>query len=186
MNTTNHRRLITEKRKPIIDLRKPTIDMPLHIYVISLLFLAMATICIGWVVAVWQDIPVSNPFSEYANIFPGHSEEQVMAQGFNCNKYYFPWDESNLCSLMPKQGPFQEISVITMDSTVYSVTFSMRKNAITVGDLAFLWGRPKSQFFYQLGIFTWPTDHIRAYSHTTNKQPSYYQTVDNISFWSSK
>src|SRR3954462_2889808 len=116
MNTTSRRNRLREEFKPIIiDLRTPAIDLPLYVYVTLVVFLVLATVCIIWVAIVWQDVPASNPFSEYVNAFPGQSEKQVKAQGFNCNKYYFPWNDSNYCLLLPKQGPFQEISIITMD-----------------------------------------------------------------------
>ena len=182
MNTTNPITLFRDRHQSIIDLRKSTIDKPLHVYVTSLLFLTLVAVCIGWVVMIWQDVPASNLFSEYTTVFPGHSLKQALAEGFHCSQYYRYWDQNYYCSLFPATGPFERVSLETSNGIVNSATFSTRDNAINVGDLSLLWGRPKTKFLYELGIFMWPTVDSVAYSLTTNGQFSFYQPVDQIIF----
>jgi hypothetical protein len=89
-----------------------------------------------------------NPFSDYADILPGQARSALVLRRFSCAAGRVTNDRSShlgftqYCVLQLGNGLFDHIGVMVSDNAVNRVFFSARENALTVGDLVFLWGRP--------------------------------------------
>jgi hypothetical protein len=183
MDSINHTSIVRKERRPIvIEISPPTIHMPLYVSVILILIPIWATICISWVAIVRQNVPIANPFSDYNTIFPGQRLGQVIERGFDCTQYFLEWDQNYYCTLNPTDGPFWYINLVATNGIIRSVVFCTRENAITVGDLSMLWGRPRGRYLYRLDIFSWPEIRAVADAYSQDKRFSYYLPVTHISF----
>jgi len=79
-------------------------------------------------------------FSGYMDIFPGQSVSAVKARGFLCRSAYnFDRDPmEEVCAFTPAADIVSNIYVTASKDVIRQITFRMRENALTVGDLLLL------------------------------------------------
>ena len=164
-----------------IGITLPTIQLSLYLRMMLLLFTMMTVICVGWVGLVRWDISAPNPFSAYTTIFPGQTLHKVIEQGFTCTQSN-PAEHHNYCTLSPVNGPFWYIHLVTAEDIVNSVTFCAREGALTIGDLALLWGKPNIQLFQRSGLFKWSSIQTSADGLSPSWAFSYYFPVAHVTF----
>jgi hypothetical protein len=87
-----------------------------------------------------------DPFATFSNLFPGQQADTRLleAQGYSCWLETLPTiaDISQHCSQDLQTGPFSNITVTIWDGSVRVLDLVVRENALTIGDLVRLWGRP--------------------------------------------
>jgi hypothetical protein len=141
----------------------------------------MTIVCNSWIILVRRDISPSNPFLDYSAVLPGQKWDPMTAQGFNCPQYDLV-NGSNYCSFSPTSGPFWFIYLRFSKGRVDSITFCVREGALTVGDLALLWGRPAIQIFQGSGLFKWSSIQTTANGTTSDRGFSYYFPLSHVTF----
>jgi hypothetical protein len=88
-----------------------------------------------------QGSPPFDPFLPYADLL---SKDQMFAavrsSEFSCTERY---EEARMaCSFKPDDGVFFEIFILIKGDRPEGITFQVKEDALRVGDLAALWGKP--------------------------------------------
>jgi hypothetical protein len=185
MESINRDGLIKVRRKPAtISVLLPKTQPPRYLQIILLLLTVVAAVSICWTALVRQQTPRMNPFADYNNILPGNSMNYILTQGFQCSANNLAQNR-NYCILSPIDGPFWYIHLVTTRGVVTEVSFCVRKGAITVGDLALLWGKPAIKLFDGSGLFKWSNIYSSADGLSVNRGFSYYFPIEYITITTS-
>src|SRR4029078_12991728 len=78
-----------------------------------------------------------NPFLAYANIFPGQPASAIQASGFSCpsdHNYYYA-TAGVFCIATPADSIFSQISGTISNGIIRNISFIIRDQTLTVGDL---------------------------------------------------
>jgi hypothetical protein len=166
---------------PIVPIR-----LPAYLYLALALLAVTAVVVMGWVVLVRQDVQLSNPFSNYAEIFPGQGRNALISLDFSCNAYPYysldsTWKDYEYCTGTLEKGTFWLISATLKNGRVQRTDFVVRKGALTLGDLMFLWGRPQVRLYRKSAHFEWPSLGISASGSVESRQFSYFIPVTRVS-----
>ncbi len=133
--------------------------------------------------------PPSNPFYDYASILPGQPRSALIQRGFSCaegevaNNRPSPSTIGQYCVLPLNKGIFDRIGAVLSHDVVKQVFFIARKDALTVGDLALLWGRPLtiSGVGEQITL-DWPPSDWSILAITNGTRFSYLMPVHRVTF----
>lgn len=82
-----------------------------------------------------------NPFSVYADIYPGQLVQGLEVHGFSCSTIAYSYYQDPLevhCELHPITGSFSAVSVIHIRGIIHETTFTLRNSTMTMADLATL------------------------------------------------
>ena len=99
-----------------------------------------------------------NPFTAYADIFPGQPDSAIQSRAFSCRSQpeEHPVPTGLSCAFVPTEGIFSKITVITSQSAIQNTIFEIREKNLRVGDVElFLKIQPVSNFS-KIAYFTWP------------------------------
>ena len=129
--------------------RKPFISaLWLSPYLRGLLVLAGCFVIA--IVGIWilgQKVPPPDPFATFNSIFPGQRVDthRLQAQGYSCWRDPLPTiaDISEHCSQDLQTGQFSHITVSIWDGNVKQLTLNAREDALSIGDLIRVWGKPR-------------------------------------------
>jgi hypothetical protein len=145
-----------------------------------LLFAALITLIAA---ALTQPIDRGlDPFSPYQWVVAAGAEE------LSCQDRptFENWENSTitgqLCGLYPQTGPFNQIHVVRGEpsSPVY---FTVRDGALTIGDLALLWGRPEViTMDWERMSLRWSDRGVTATVISWRRRFSYYLPVERVVF----
>jgi len=142
-----------------IGLRTPAFVLTPHLFALAIIGIGFSVFIIG-MTALRQIAPESSePFSIYADIFPGQPESAAQQRGFSC--YYMdddnfsPAPRAKHCLFHPDTGAFSSIDVTISSGTIRQISFIMRDNAVRVGDLALFFGTRDFRRLPRAAFFTW-------------------------------
>jgi hypothetical protein len=180
MNMVIRTMRVTRQRVPTA-IAMPPMNLPVYVSLALLLAVVMAIVVMSWVIPVRQDIEPTTPFSDYATIWPGQPRSAVVAMGISCNPYNST-GRSDYCTHAPAASPFSLIGVTVLDGVVSRVDFAVREGALTVGELALLWGRPHIRLYRQSATLEWHDIGASATGWAENARFSYFMPVSSISF----
>lgn len=126
----------------------------------------------------------SNPFSAYANLFPGQSTSNVEMSKFTCA---LPDADDRLieehCALKLLTGTFSEVGIITFGGIVRQISFIMREETLRVGDLMLLWGTPEVQKYSRSVYLFWQNRSVFALARRDNRLSSLSLPVLRVYFF---
>ena len=78
--------------------------------------------------------PMRNPFSDYADVLPGEPEEIIKTKGFTCennpNKTNYYSSDYAVCTLIPKDGMFSRIEILTAKDAIVQSTFYVSEGTL--------------------------------------------------------
>ncbi len=170
----------------------PTVNPPSYVRLMLIAAVAMAAVVTMWTLLFHQEVPPVNPFAETLEGVLGQPRQAIAAQSFSCSPSSggYPQsspehtvaEQSGYCSRAPVAGPFSLIGAALSRGVVRQVEFSMRAGALTVGDLALLWGRPNVRIYRQSVNLEWPRIGISANGWAESWRFSYSIPVQRISF----
>jgi hypothetical protein len=116
-----------------------------------------------------------NPFTAYADVFPGQPIQALNAHGFVCSSpdYSYRHDPAEThCVLRPEQGAFSYIEAAYSKDVIQLLHFGIRGSAINVGELVVMLEltdiRPHGELFFAWrGHFSraklaYPAKHVSA------------------------
>jgi hypothetical protein len=158
---------------------------------------------LGWTALVRRDAP-PDPFVPYDYIFRSEYEDLSARQEFSCNtnsivtgfvaggRYTASYVE---CTYDPAAGPVSRITAgyfphfnvaggTYVNAHFTRITFAARERALTIGDLALLWGSPNIHYTNSLVTFTWPGFGVTAVSlRPSETRWDYFLPIVAINFY---
>jgi hypothetical protein len=103
-----------------------------------------------------NSLPV-NPFTAYADVFPGQPSDAVKAHGFSCplrDFNYYQGMSEMYCRKTSKVAPFTSIDVVYASGVIRRLSFEIRESTFTVGDVAMFLNLVELQN-YRGVLFNW-------------------------------
>lgn len=156
------------------------IHIPVTLIIPSLIFVTLFIVS-GLVVLVSRSSRMHfNLFDTYANIMPRQSWQNIEAYEFECGRYNAGNRYIQACSLRPSTGVFSRITVERNGDTIDSIIFTVRENALTVGEVALELG---VQSVGHRSRNSWTMGEIRAAVWTDLARFSNFQAVRAVYFY---
>src|SRR5690348_10693220 len=90
---------------------------PIYIRLILLITGIVSIGSVGLTLLVRLNKPIPNPFTSYADIFPGQPQNAVLARGFSCQS------SPQYCTSTPANSPFALIAVTLTNGVVKNLDF---------------------------------------------------------------
>jgi hypothetical protein len=170
--------------------RSIPVSVPVYVRAILLLSACMATLVASWLLPLGRAAQPSNPFASYAAILPGQPRQAVIEQQFSCplsnlahtQQDYEQARQREYCTRAPAVGPFSFVAVTMSNGVVSRVEFSLREAALTVGDLALLWGRPDKALYRQSINLEWSNVGVTASGWAESHRFNYANPVLRLTF----
>ena len=112
---------------------------------------------------------LSNPFAVYADIFPGQPASAIETRAFSCpsDHNYYQAPSGLYCSFTPENGAFSYIGVVILGNIIQQITFIMRENRLTVGDLELIFETRAVHKFAHTVYFALPRQGNFAITRTS-------------------
>jgi hypothetical protein len=161
-----------------------SIRLPWFAWITLSLLTSITIIVMGVIVATRRE--VSNPFSDFGELFGDEARQAAVARGFTCQ------DRELNSRLQTLSGYCAQRDADTMFSGIYmwmsgnvadEISFSLRENALTLGDLMLLWGEPEIQLSCTVVAITWPAHRIHGFAAPPpNGQIGYFLPIRSVSF----
>lgn len=184
MNTVNQTGGLSRQRAPR-QIAIATVKLPIYARPMFLLLVLINLLVVGWTILLRQDVQLTNPFSEYADILPGQPKSAVLALQFSCktmNDTYEPM----YCTRAPVAGDFSLVTATLSNDVVRRVDFIVRKGALVVGELSLAWGRPQVSVYGQSVNLEWWDLGVAAGGHAQNRRFGYFVPLFRLSITASK
>lgn len=148
--------------------------------------LVAVTLVVSAVAKRLGDQPLSDPFTAFANVFPGQSLDTrtLIAQGFSCklDSQPSPADVSELCTRTLASSLFSTINLTVWDGVVKWLDLKVRENDLRVGDLSLQWGSPEVRIEGTWVHLSWPNHHVTGLGLTYNGRFTYFQVLSHVTF----
>ncbi len=125
----------------------------------------------------------SNPFLEYADVFPGQPMGAEALSVFSCattNNYYVLGEVS--CVFVPVSRIFERVETVIADGIIYQTTFTLRDNIFKNGDLVDLFGKSSFRTFPRKAYFFWRELFVIVSTFATSKHDPLLNSVWSVSF----
>jgi hypothetical protein len=161
----------------------PQVRLPFYAYLPILVFLFLAGLLIGWTSSLRQAGPPSDTFSAYMLPLPGQPHSALVALRFSCDPNNRA-GQNEYCTRAPATGPFFHVAAYVSGDVISRVDLMVHQGALTVGDLALLWGRPTVHLYRKSINLDWPAQGISANGWTESGRFSYSILIHRISFGS--
>lgn len=127
-----------------------------------------------------------NPFSSFTDLFGENAVQAALTRGFRC------WDSelrdqphsiSDNCAQRDIDPVFDSIHLQMSGSKTREISFWLRNNTLTIGDLELLWGKAEVQRHCEIVVALWPNRHIIAFAAPSRSgRITYFVPVLSISF----
>jgi hypothetical protein len=150
--------------------------LPIYIRLMLLITGIVSIGSVGFTSLVRLNKPIPNPFTAYADIFPGQPQARVIARGFSCQS------SPQYCTSTPANSPFALIAVTLASGVVKELDFAMHPNTLVMGDLPVAWGRPQIEMFQESVLLKWESIGVSANAWSVSKHFSYFMALSRISF----
>jgi hypothetical protein len=167
-----------ERFQRLIPIEKWSIPMALA------LFAAISTVILVARIGIIKSALSDDPFLAYADVFPGQPGSAAVVRDFVCFQTGLPspTDVSKECMYQPQTGPFSQLTVAVWDGLIVRLDFSVRENAMTMGDLLLWWGDSKYVSAGEFGLLTWPERRLTARGYFPNRRFTHLSPVSHIAF----
>jgi hypothetical protein len=119
-----------------------------------------------------------SPLLAWADILPGQPRSAIAGHEFLCAPS--PPNCPDTCVYLPASGPFFQISVVRGCEEIEAVWFIVRDHALTVGELARMWGRPEIQEIGRFTTIAWPERSARALIRAPSHRLNYWLPIAYI------
>ncbi len=127
------------------------------------ILVVMSSILILMLSMPTQGSPPPDPFLPYADLLHRDSALDVVENGsFSCAKIFS--GDRQMCSHRPVDRAFFYIRVTVEREAPHEVSFQVTKDALYLGDLVLLWGRPDTLFPYSAPTLQWSIPDGRTVS----------------------
>ena len=134
---------------------------------IVILWAAFAVVNVGARGLAQHLQPPLNPFSTYADIFPGQPASAIETRAFSCqsNYDYYAAPTEETCIFIPTEGFFSSVEALISEGKIHDLTFISRDNTLQFGTLERFLDTPAIHIYAREIYFTLPYRIYRtAYS----------------------
>ena len=130
----------------------------------AVVMLAGFIVAIGGVQALARiNTEARDPFLINAGNYIGQPMSAFEAYGFYCEDMNGNYDPRTLqCTLEAAFGSYSKIHVISKAGVIREIAFTMRTDAVQVGHLLLIWGRPEIRRYGRSVYLYWRTQRIMA------------------------
>ena len=158
-----------------------SLRLPLYLRIIFIVLTDNVILVIVWLALVRSPVLPQNPFTSFDAIFLGQPWRMALARDFLCLDIVITSSAgvSQECLYQPETGPFSQMRVIVLDGIIAQLSFVTREDAVRVGDLAQLWGRPNRKWIH---IYDWPEHRVTVFAPSDNGRFEYFLRVYYITF----
>jgi hypothetical protein len=174
--------IIRERAYPGLKRDAPGLRLSPLLRIVVVMVIGLAVVSLG-VRALAQFAPASSsPFPAYTDVYPGQSASAVQAREPLCLADYADayHPEERYCGLMQETGFFSRVSVEVSDGIIDQTTFMVRRNTLTVGDLARWLETPVVHWNAQVVFFLLPNHLVRVVIMGQPKRFSFFLPVWSI------
>jgi hypothetical protein len=124
----------------------------------------------------------SNPFLEYADVFPGQASQALNSRPFSCgNIYAYGSSSATACTVVLSSGIFSDIETTVWDGLIHQTTFTLHDDAMKIGDLVLLLGNPHFRAYPRRAFFFW-NKLFAIVSTTAHGNPPAIRPVWKVTF----
>jgi len=141
-------------------------QVPFYVLLIIALWLSCAAVSTGTLLLAHKSAMPLDPFAEYQDLLPSNNLNAL--ESYNevyevvCTGHNQQYSLRDYCSFKPRDGVFSLVEVFLDQQHVISeLVFTVRNNALEVGDLILLWTKPT--YDYQLrdySCFVWERNSL--------------------------
>jgi hypothetical protein len=166
----------------------PSPRLKSRLVVVFILVVGLTSASVGATALAGRATILPDPFSPFADVFPGQPRSAVVTHGFSCAMGTYPVLPDEQCMLYPATGIFTQVGVIVSKGTVIRTDFTLREGILRLGDLALLWGIPDRQVYdnrYVMDFF-WHDSGVGASALADRRQFSLFLQVWSVSFTHTK
>ena len=165
-----------------IKIRTPSFMLTPYL-LLSILFVGFAAVIISMGALEQPIVPPTNPFSAYADIFPGQPESALEGREFSCfadDRSYDHDPSDTTCILHPESGVFLSLQVIISKGMIRQITFLTHENILTIGDLALILDTRDFHWTQRLASFSWRGK--LGYAWLVGRRRSFFRRVWQVTF----
>jgi hypothetical protein len=174
---------IVEKYRGQAKTTVPIIHFPWHIWSVRAVVMGL-TVLVGSVI-IATNRETADPFSMFSDLLGDDISQSTLADGFNCYdtvRRGYAEAFTGYCVQYDLGEIFSQIDLRISSHVVREINFSLKENALRLGDLALLWGKPHIQLYCESVVAAWPTHHIMAVvSPPQDRYLSYFSPVISVS-----
>jgi len=174
-------------RRPQVPQIAIHLQLPLYLCLTLGLLLGVMVIVAGATALTRLMQRPPGPFAAYDNLISGDTHDPAFGSNYEtlsraafdlaCTMAF----TSRSCFYKPENGPFSEIRWMELnDEGEIGIYFATRDNALTVGDLSLMWGRPTITRHENSLILHWPDQHVSAVVRSDNGQFQYRLPVSYL------
>jgi hypothetical protein len=158
----------------------PPLKLLSYQHFVFIMLTGFAVVTVGARVLAESTVVPFDPFSAYADIFPGQSMTAVKARGLLCRDVMYQIHEE-VCTLTTTSGDITGVNVTISTDIIRLITFTMRENSLNVGDLLLLTGVRNFNTYPEVAFFFSIKGLIIAYTGPVAK-PFLFRPVRTVSF----
>jgi hypothetical protein len=177
--------IVREKIYPELESYSLRLRLSLRLLIIFVLLSGFTVINLS-VRAVAQNMPTPpNPFTAYADVFPGQPESVIEAMAYSCFTDASHYDHDPIeqrCVLSPAIGTFSDVEVIISEGIIRQITFTLRDNTLQAGNLEIFLEMPAIHVFDHVAHFILPKSFVMTQTSNYAGRFSYFLPVWSVSF----
>jgi hypothetical protein len=150
----------------------------------------ITTIVIGVIIAAHREM--ADPFSVFSDLFGDDARQAALVRGFRCQDtelHSYSQIVSGYCAQRSADKTFSGTYLTLSGNVANEVSFSLRDNALALGDLVVLWGKPEIRLYCEVMVASWPARHIMVLVAPPPRSPArragginYFLPVIAVSF----
>jgi hypothetical protein len=155
-----------------------------RIRTVFILLSIVLMLAIGAAILADYNQPPFDPFSPYTAIMVGQPTSDLDKQEYSCKAAFLIGEAGygSHCIIYPTAGEFNQIDLIPFSGQVASIRFEVRDEALKVGHLVALWGKPEVWIYDQIVNLYWESKNIRALGDMQNQRFSYFLPIRYVAF----
>jgi hypothetical protein len=159
-----------------------SVRLPWFVRIALVVLTSIAIVVIGVIMASHR--AVSDPFLAFNDLFGDDARQAALSRGFTCRDSSFSGlPLTSHCAQRDTDRIFSGIYMRMSGNVANEISFSLRENAPTLGDLVLLWGEPEIQQSCAVVVIFWPAHHIRGFAAPLPAgRISYFLPVQSVSF----
>jgi hypothetical protein len=125
----------------------------------------------------------TNPFSDFADVFPGQPDSAILAHPFICqaNSLYGTASEKD-CKFIPADGLFSSIRLMANHGSIIQITFAVRDGTLQIGDLCAMWKVNAVRVSRERAYFYLPDAFVTVKTKQYDGNVSLFLAVRDVSF----
>lgn len=158
-----------------------TFRFPWYVTIALFMLTGITIIVVGVITLAHREL--SNPFSVVRDLFGEDARQVALARGFSCQDTGLVSEPLTTCVQHNTDKIFSRVYVRLSGNIANDISFSLRENTFTLGDLTLLWGKPEMRRYCETVVYFRSDRHIISkVSPTRTGRINYFAPVISVSF----